>query len=312
MKKLCALLVCFVLLLSLCSCKASDSVSQSLGTKEEISNEYSYLADQDIGTTTTEDSKNTSSNTSDLSNRKLIKDVSMDVETKTFDKFIEGLEGKVSSVGGYIESSDVSGNSYYHKGNRRANIVARIPADKLDSFINGISKDCVVTSKSESVTDVTLAYVDIESHIKALETEEATLLRLLEEAESMDDILAIQSRLSEVRYELERYESSLRTYDSLISYSTVTIYVNEVERETTVAEEEQSVWQEIAARFSDSIYSVTKGLRSFFVWFVGSLPHIILWAAIITGVIFGIKGIILARKKRKAKKSAKAILTNKN
>ena len=58
-----------------------------------------------------------------------------------------------------------------------------------------------VTQKNESVEDVTLQYVDVESRKKALETEQERLMELLSSAENMEDLLAIESKLSEVRYE---------------------------------------------------------------------------------------------------------------
>ena len=61
----------------------------------------------------------------------------------------------------------------------------------------------------------------IKQTYKELETEQQRLLELLETAESLDDILTIESRLTEVQYELDSKESQLRTYDNQIDYSTV-------------------------------------------------------------------------------------------
>lgn len=82
-----------------------------------------------------------------------------------------------------------------------------------------------VTQKNESVEDVTLQYVDVESRKKALETEQERLMELLSSAENMEDLLAIESKLSEVRYELENYGSQLRMLDNQIDYSTVNVDV---------------------------------------------------------------------------------------
>ena len=75
-------------------------------------------------------------------------------------------------------------------------------------------------------------YVDTETHLAALRTEQESLMRILADAETVEDLIAVQSRLSEVRYEIESYESVLRTYDDQIAMSTVTLRVQEVERET--------------------------------------------------------------------------------
>ena len=147
--------------------------------------------------------------------QKLIKTVSMNMETKEFDSLLENIRSKVEELGGYIESSDISGSSYYSMyESRRGWMTIRIPSDKLDGFVTVVSELGNVTGKSESIEDITLEYVDVESHKKALETEQTRLLELLEQAESMEDILTIESRLSQVRYELQAYGSKLRIFDN--------------------------------------------------------------------------------------------------
>ena len=84
-----------------------------------------------------------------------------------------------------------------------------------------MSEEANVTYSSESTEDVTLAYTDMQSHVAALRTEQETLLSMLGQAQSMEDILAIQTQLTQVRYEIESYESQLRVYDNQVDYSTV-------------------------------------------------------------------------------------------
>ena len=88
-----------------------------------------------------------------------------------------------------MESSEISGLSYYNMdGSRYAWLTLRIPADRLDEFVTVVSGLGNVTSQNESVQDVTLQYVDVESHIEALETEQTRLLELMEQAESMEAV----------------------------------------------------------------------------------------------------------------------------
>lgn len=209
--------------------------------------------------------------------QKLIKTVTLNMETKEFDALLTGIQAKVTETGGYTERSEVSGNSYYGNGNRSAWLSLRIPADKLDTFVTTVSGLGNVTNKSESVEDITLQYVDTESHKKALETEQDRLLTLMEQAENMDDIIKIETRLSEIRYELQTYETTLRTYDNQVTYSTVQIDLNEVDRER--APEKQSFASELKTRLTDNIYHIGKGIRSFAIWFVASLPYFVILAA---------------------------------
>lgn len=242
--------------------------------------------------------------------QKLIKTVNLDIQTREFEELTGKIAEKVKELGGYIESSSVWGNSYYSNSTRNADYTLRIPSDKLDQFVQEASELGNVTYKNESIEDVTLQYVDVESRKAALEVSQKRLLELLEQAESMEDILTIESKLSEVRYELENYGSRLRVLDNQIDYSTVYLSINEVERITPVGE--KSFFEEVADRFGDSVYRVTKGLRSLAIDILGGLPILAVWAVIIAIVVFvvhKIRGTV--KKKKEAKEEKKDASENK-
>lgn len=238
------------------------------------------------------------------SGRKLIRTVSLSLETKDFDSVTSNLSSKTSEMDGYIETSSIGGNNYSYQTTRYASYTIRIPSDKLDQFIEVVNGLGNVTHKVESVEDVTLQYVDVESHKKALETEQERLLELLSNAASMEDILAIESKLSDIRYEIESYESQLRTFDNQIDYSTVTVEVYEVERITNT--NEKGFFEEIKDRFGDSLYKVGHGFRNLIIGILGALPLLIVWAAVIAVIIVIVKKIIkkiTLRKQKKAKEN---------
>ena len=237
-------------------------------------------------------------------NRKLIKNVNLEVETESFDELYAKVNEKTEALGGYVENSYIyNGSSYYGDDTRDASLTIRIPAENLDAFLSEVSEASNVISRNDSVTDVTLQYVDLESKKEALLIEQDRLLELLKEAETIEDIIALEGRLSEVRYELESMESRLRTLDNQISYSTVYLYIQEVAKLTPV--KEQSIGEKIVTGFTESLYGVCEGLLDFGVGFIIKLPYIVVWTIIIIGIIFVIKGIRKVHKKRKAKKQAK-------
>lgn len=230
----------------------------------------------------------------DLAERKIIHRVSMTMETREFDTLIGRLEAAISANGAYAENADQTASST----RRRATYVIRVPAAKLDSFLDAISGIGTVTGSSRSSEDVTLTYVDIESRIKSLRAEEAALLTMMENAGSLSDLLQIRSRLTEVLYQLDSYESQLRKYDDLIDYSTVTIYVHEVERVTEVNE---SVWSRIGTKFMDNLYGIRDFFLSLFIWFVGSLPVLVLLGAAVAVVV-----VLVIRQNRKVRRRLEA------
>lgn len=236
------------------------------------------------------------------SNEKIIYTYNYSVETKQFDTFMQAVQSRINEYGGYLESSESNGNPEMNI-RRYANMVIRIPADKMHDFLNMVKENSNVTYSSSSTENVTLSYVDMQSHIKALKTEQETLMGILERATKLEDIITIQNQLTNIRYELESYESQLRVYDNRINYSTLYLDINEVERETNVATE-LTYGEEIKQGLSDTFYDIGQGLRSFSIWFIVNLPILLIWAVIIAAIILIVRKILKIRAKKEARRKA--------
>lgn len=245
-----------------------------------------------------------------VSNRKLIKNVSLSVETKEFDTLIQNVNNKISMLGGYAESTNISGNSYDSSYNRNAYIVARIPAKNLDSFISAVEAQSNITNKNENIDDVTLQYADVEAHKNSLKIEQERLNELLAQADSLETIIALEERQAEVRYELESYESRLRLMDNQVEYSTVNIDITEVKEYMPEPSSELSFGERIAVGFAGSCAAAVEAIQDFIIGFVSFIPILgvlIIILAFFALIIFAIVKIIMAIvKKSRAKSSAKA------
>ncbi len=259
--------------------------------------------------TTATASKNDDGNTNltgAVAGRKIIKNGDLSIQTREFDEFLTNLERSILSVGGYVEASSVNGNSYNRNRMRSADVTARIPAESLDAFCDQVSELGNVTYKNLYTRDVTLTYVDLESHVKALRTEQQTLMELLARAERVEDIITIQARLSDVLYEIESYESTLRTFDDQIAYSSVHLSVQEVARETTV--EKETPAEEIVRRFKENWEDVKEGAVRFGIDFVSDLPVILVWVVFLGIIVLVIVLLIKGTPKRKAKRERRKAL----
>lgn len=238
--------------------------------------------------------------------RKLITTMNLSAETEHFDALMGTLENQITALGGYVENSEQWNGSVDYYGNRindrSASLTVRIPAEKLNSFLTIMEENSNITNKSKSVEDVTLAYVDLESHKKALLTEEDRLLELMEMAETVEDLITIEDKLANVRYQLESMESQLRTYDNKINYSTVYLNIQEVTRLTPV--EEPTTWNRIRNGFSESLYNLGESIRDLFIGIVINIPYIVLWIIILgVGVLIGF--LVVKRDKKKREKRLK-------
>lgn len=237
-----------------------------------------------------------------VQNQKLIRTVNLEAETDDLDGLLATLDDQISALGGYVESRTVrNGSKYSNRSYRYANLTIRVPVAQVDGFAEHIRGASNVVSYQENAEDVTLSYVATQSRITALETEQARLLELLAQAQTMDDLLTIESRLTDVRTELEKVTSQLRLYDNLVDYGTIHLSITEV-TEFTVVEEEETLWQRISSGFMESLRSLGNGITEVFVFLVVNLPHILVWGAVITAVVLWIKS---RRKKKRAKAAQK-------
>ena len=226
--------------------------------------------------------------THDQSTRKLIRTVSMDIATEDLDTLRPKLDNSITSCGGYIESStlDTPQNGY---SRRSYYVTARIPSDNLDSFLETAGTLGTVTNKNIETEDITLRYVDQKAYLDSLRTEYDRVSELLEQATELDQILALESKLSDLRYQINSYETQLRTYDNLVDYSTVYLNVNEVAYEQPTS---NTIGSRISNGFRNSLYEVRDFFVDLFVAIIANLPVLVVLIAIITAAILLIRKLI--------------------
>ena len=289
---------------------AGSTYSNSVMMDEPAYEEAEYYGDEMVAYTdenyaapvTSDSAAVQTTENAQTSNRKLIRDVTLNVETKEYDALIKNLTDEVNGSGGYIEYMDVHNSSYKStKSARMANLTVRIPASKLDAFLGKIGAVSNITSRTESVRDVTLTYVDMQSHRDMLIAERDRLMEYLESAETIEEMMTIEDHLTNIRYQIDSMESQLRTFDNQVDYSTVIIGITEVIEYTPIVEEEESVWERISKGFSRSLRDVGYDIREFFVDLIIDLPYIIIGLvrlAIYILVIWIIWRIIISRSKR--------------
>ncbi|MCR4649703.1 MAG: DUF4349 domain-containing protein [Lachnospiraceae bacterium] len=333
-KKLCVIASVIAMSASLAACSKSNSASTayeydykdySAGDTPMMADAAApaYEADYDYydeeyasednggfgGDTGSQPINETQANASVAKNRKLIKTVNLTIETVNYDATIADLENKIAAIGGYIENQYSYNGSAYNNSqkNKYATITVRIPDTALDSFVKDVAGVGNITEKTTSTQDVTLNYVDTESKKEMYLAEQESLLGLLEKAETIEDITYLTQRLTEIRYNIESMESSLRVYDDLVAYATVNFTINEVQVLTPTVVVEKTPAEELKEGFENSLSDVLIGTRDFFINLVINLPYIIrglICLAIPVLIIFiVIRIIIVTVKKKNAKKS---------
>ena len=269
MKKILSLLLCLCLLLGLTACGASSKATGAAVREEAAAEAPAMMADSNTSLKGAE-----SGSTALPEGRKWIITIDMNVETDDLDVLMADLDQKINSLGGYVEDQNIhNGSTYASRRYRNANLTIRIPDEKADQFTSEVSGIANVVSQNLRREDITLQYVATSSRVTALETEQARLLELLAKAETMEDLLEIEARLTDVRYELENYTSQLRLYDNQVDYATIYLYIDEVQEYTPV--EEPTFFERIKTTFSNSLKGLGDGIVNITVFLVGNSPYLL-------------------------------------
>ena len=295
MKKFLSLLLCAALLLGLTACggsaKSEAMYSAGAMAEEAAPMEAPMAADNAASL------KGSQSGSTTLpEGRKWIITIDMNVETDDLDTLMTDLDQKINALGGYVEDQNIhNGSNYASRRYRNANLTIRIPDEKVDQFTSEVSGIANVVSQNLRREDITLQYVATSSRVTALETEETRLLELLAEAENMSDLLEIEARLTDVRYELERHASQLRLYDNQVDYATIYLNISEVQEYTPV--EEPTFFERIQTTFSNALEGLGDSIVNITVFLVGNSPYLL---------TFGLIGFLAVKlTKRRGKSTGK-------
>ena len=240
---------------------------------------------------------------------KIIRTATVSAETKNFDSALTEIEAEVAALGGYMESSQVTGRNYASQSNgyatRTAKFSIRVPAEKLDAFLGKAGELLNVTSSATTATDISNEYYDVEARLNVLRTERQVLEEMLAEASSIDNMITVEQRLYDVIYEIESYETMLRVYDSKVAYSTVTLELWEVSDLTLVVEENT-----FGARFkkaiSDSWRNFVDFCKDAVIWLVYALPTLVILGVVATGISLLVVWRVRKRRKAEAEKNTKS------
>lgn len=322
------LIICSIItaiLLSACGASASSykgydngyygemAATESAAEYSYETSDYAYDAAMPAEATGSVDAETVSESTAAKDSRKRITTVSIDAETQEYDAALDQVKSAVNAAGGYVESQDnYSGSRYYssYKDVRYSDQIIRVPSDKLESFLSAINTSFNVTNYSQSEEDVTLKYVDLESRISSLKEEQKRLDELMAQADTVEELIYIEDRATDVRYELESYASQLRTYDNKINYATVNLHLREVAKYTEP--EPETFGERIASGLAESLSDVGLGFVDFIIGLIISLPYIIVFLIIVGIIILIVRAIIKASRKKAAKKQAEMMANYQN
>ena len=328
MKKLISFFLAALMIFSLCACGASSEntfsskASQDAPSEPELGYDASYdLANgaaADFGGFAAEEESLSADGVGesggDINPDKIIYSADATLETTDFDVTVEKLGALIKEYGGFIESSSVRGVNIYNRGyygSRSADYTIRVPSKNFSTLMNELSVIGNVPYTHTYTDNITTQYYDAQARLTAYEAQEQSLLAMLEKAETIEDIISIEDKLTDVRYNIDSVKSRLTNWDRQVSYSTVNLSVEEVVEYSPEAK--ISYGERLWLSLKNGLKSVGDFFSDFLVWFVGALPALVILAVLLIVLLPLLRRLNRrSREKRAARKAAKAEKSGEN
>lgn len=281
MKRMVSLLLALVLALVLAGCgasKAAGGASDSMAASEPETGYWSNNSKSDDSYDEDGyDAEGEPAAASDPASRpvKMIYNGYMEMQTQDFDAAASGIEALVRELGGYFQQSSVSnrGSSSYRYGS----YTIRIPAAQFEAFFQRAGQLCHVTYTNTTADDVSESYYDTEARLETARIKLERLQQLLAKATSMEDIITIESAISETEWDIENLSGTLRHYDALVDYATVNVELSEVYQLSGQDKAVTTFGGRLGQSFVNGLRAVGSALEDFAVW----LAYSWVWLAVI-------------------------------
>jgi hypothetical protein len=203
---------------------------------------------------------------SDDIGRKMIMTGSIELEVPEVEPVVDDLAGLADGHGGYVSSSSLRKNP---DGRDYATVVLRVPGGEFAGTIEEIRSFGTVISQNTNANDVTEEYIDLEARLAALDAQLAQYQRIMEKAETVEDILKIQIQIERVQVEIERIAGRMKYLDDRIDYATITVLVTEP---TPVGGD---IGHDFAEVFNEAIRAFLTTIDLLIIAFFGLLPLIL-------------------------------------
>lgn len=242
-------------------------------------------------------------------NNKLIYTCDLTIQTTEFEKTVNAVHDLIDQFGGFIasETRNDSDTGWYRSGYVKTNaslsevLTIRVPAGHYHDFLDALDGNGKILSKNMYVENISRQYSETETTIKSLETQEERLLSMMEQCETVEDMITVEARLSEVQNELKIYRNRLSGMDTDVAYSTINMRINEV-LEYTPDKEPVRVLT-FADRLGNTLKETGRGFLNFLegllFFIINVLPYLLILAGIVLLIIWLVRR---SRRKNAGKK----------
>lgn len=253
-----------------------------------------------------------SASTADVSNailaeRKIIRSANLTIEVEDFDSAFSNIESIILGIG-FIQETNIDTDRVYVDEKqvlvKNGTIVLRVDKTKFDSVIGKLRGIGDVFNYTTNGQDVTEQYFDVESRLRLLKMEQAKLESYLAKIDDLDKIFQAESKLTDIRYQIESLTGNLNKLSSLVDLSTITINLNE--RRPDYKPKPETYGDKLLNSLKESLFQVVEFLGDLLIFIVAALPVLIFLG------LFIMLGVFIFRRIPKKKKNDASVTNTDN
>lgn len=188
--------------------------------------------------------------------QKIIKTGSLDITVDEVEQTVSKITSETSALSGFVQNSSVTEG---RNGQKYANLVIRVPVKNFDtaiSRIKGMAK--VVNREDVNGREVTEEYVDLQASLNHNLAVEAQYLELLKRSQTVEEIIAVRSKLDQVQAEIESLKGRMRYLDNQTEMSTISISITS-EIKITLPADKWQPWEVV----KESVKKLIVNLQNF-------------------------------------------------
>lgn len=230
------------------------------------------------------ESADTTADSFDVSDRQVIRNGSLELVVDNIDTTAERIQNLAERTGGFVASSRVADED---KQAKDGSITIRVPADSFRDTIQELKSYAVRTTfERTNARDVTDKLTDLQARLRNAQRTERQYLSIMEEADSIDNVLKVQERISEIRERIERLEANQQQLERQVQLATIDVDLV-AEEDVEVAGVTWSPLNEIKAGFN----KMMDGLINFLNMIISvlfALPVLALWVSFILAILAGL------------------------
>lgn len=152
--------------------------------------------------------------------RKIIQTTSLDMQVEDVTEAYRETVRITLTAGGYVLESSADAE----EEDPEADVTVRVPVAQYEDVVERL-RGLAITVERETTQaeDVTEEYTDLQAQLRNAQALEVTYTGFLDRAQNIEEVLAVQDRLTQVRLEIERIQGRSNAIDTLTELATITL-----------------------------------------------------------------------------------------